>query len=258
VVISNILSDAAGVQPPLWYETGGAQASPTGVYSVEGKYGGPLLVWMYNPANSASTFSLGLNGSYYGVPSSWKTIELPDSSVTLGSGSDVKIQATVPPDTLVGVLVVPRSEPLISYSSGSVQTQFAYPDQSLYSIAGTYNQSILVMISTNGSANQILLNDKTSLPHMSSAGQLGNSTSGWYFDGNSDSLFVKYQSTGVDTLRFVFHTSPVSAPVVFPEKTVITIFEVAISVEVVIIAFLALRARRRGSKNLSTSDSQKM
>jgi hypothetical protein len=178
-------------------------------------------------------------------------------SVTLGSGSDVKIQAAVPPETLVGVLVVPRSEPLISYSSGLPQTQFAYPDQSLYSITGTYNQSILVMISTNESVNQILLNDRTSLLQTTSAGQLYNSTTGWYFDRNTDSLFVKYQSTGVDTLRFVFYTPPVSPPAVLPEKTVITIFEVAIAVEVVTLAFLAIRARRHESKDESTGNPQK-
>ena len=257
VVISNVLSDAASVPPPFWYGTGDAQASSTVVYSVQGTYGGPLLVWMYNPAGSASTLSLGLNGSYYGVPSSWKTIELLGLGVTLGSGSDIGIQATVPSDTLVGVLIVPRSEPLISYSSGSVQTQFAYPDQSLYSIAGTYNQSILVMISTNESANQILLNDRTGLPQMSSAGQLYNSTSGWYFDGNTDSLFVKYQSTGADTLRFVFYTPPVSPPAVFPAQTVTTIFEAAIAVEIVALAFLAFRGRRHGSRNPSIGDPQK-
>ncbi len=67
-----------------------------------------------------------------------------------------------------------RSEPLIGYSSAIVQTQFAYPDQSLYSVLGKYNQSVLVMISTNESASQILLNDRTSLPQASSAGQLYN------------------------------------------------------------------------------------
>jgi hypothetical protein len=163
----------------------------------------------------------------------------------------------VAPETLVGVLVVPGSQPLISYSSGLVQTQFAYPDQSLYSIAGTYNQSILVMISTNESANQILLNDRTGLPQMSSAGQLYNSTSGWYFDGNTDSLFVKYQSTGADTLRFVFYTPPVSPPAVFPAQTVTTIFEAAIAVEIVALAFLAFRGRRHGSRNPSIGDPQK-
>ena len=92
----------------------------------------------------AATFTLDLNGSYYGVPSSWETVQIPGPDVSLGSGSDVRIQTTVPGGALVGVLIVPRSEPLVSYASGLVQTQFAYPDQSLYSILGKYNQSVLV------------------------------------------------------------------------------------------------------------------
>jgi hypothetical protein len=245
VVISNILSNAAGVPPPLWYGTNSGQASSAGEYSVEGTYGGPLLVWVYNPSNSPLAFSLNLNGSYYGIPSNWKTVEIPGLNVAVGSGSDVGIQTTVPPDTLVGLIVVPRSEPLISYSSGSVETQFAYPNQALYSIAGKYNQSILVMISANESANQVLLNDRTSLPQTTSVARLYNTTSAWYFDGNTDSLFVKYQSTGVDTLRFVFYTPPVSPPAVVPQQTVITIFGAAIAIEMVTLVFLAFRVRKQ-------------
>jgi hypothetical protein len=218
-----------------------------GTYSVAGTYANRLLVWIFNPANSASTFTLDLNGTYYGVPSSWETVQIPGPNVSLGSGSDVRIQTTVPADALVGVLIVPRSEPLVSYSSGLLQTQFAYPDQSLYSILGTYNQSVLVVISTNDLVGQILLNDRTSLPQTSSAGQLYNATSGWYFDGKTDSLFVKYLSSGVDILRFVFYSPPASPPTVLPQQLVTTIFEAAIAVEIVTLIFLSLKNRRQRS-----------
>ncbi len=247
VVVSNIISNAVGAQPPLWYETTDAQASSMGTYSVAGTYANRLLVWIFNPANSASTFTLDLNGTYYGVPSSWETVQIPGPNVSLGSGSDVRIQTTVPADALVGVLIVPRSEPLVSYSSGLLQTQFAYPDQSLYSILGTYNQSVLVVISTNDLVGQILLNDRTSLPQTSSAGQLYNATSGWYFDGKTDSLFVKYLSSGVDILRFVFYSPPASPPTVLPQQLVTTIFEAAIAVEIVTLIFLSLKNRRQRS-----------
>jgi hypothetical protein len=257
VVLSNIISDAAGIPPPFWYEASDSQASSTETYSVEGTRGSPVLVWVYNPAPSASTFTLDLNGTYYGVPSSWKTIQIPGPSVTVGSGSDVRIQTTVPAQTLIGVLVVPRTEPHISYSSASVLSQFAYPDQSLYSIQGTYNQSILVTISTNESANQILLDNRTSLPQTSSAGQLYNATSGWYFDGQTDSLFVKYQSTGIDTLRFVFYAPPAPPPIVLPQQMVITILGALIAVEAVTLTFLAFRVRKRGPRIQSADNSNK-
>jgi hypothetical protein len=245
VVVSNIIANAAGAKPPLWYESTDAQASSMGTYSVEGTYANRLLLWIFNSATSAATFTLDLNGSYYGVPSSWETVQIPGPTVSLGSGPDVRIQTTVPAGALIGVLIVPRSEPLISYSSGLVQTQFAYPDQALYSILGKYNQSVLVVISTNELVGQILLNDRTSLPQASSVGQLYNGTSGWYFDGKTDSLFVKYQSTGVDTLRFAFYSPPVPPPTVFPQQLVVTVFEAAIAVEVLTLAFLLVRRRRR-------------
>ena len=192
-----------------------------------------------------------LNGSYYGIPSSWEAVQIPGPNVSLGSGSDVRIQTTVPANALVGVLIVPRSEPLISYSSGLLQTQFAYPDQSLYTILGKYNQSVLVVISTNESVGQILLNDKMSLVRTSSAGQLYNATSGWYLDGKTDSLFVKYQSSGVDTLRFVFYTPPVPPPAVFPQQLVVTVFEAAIVVEILTLVSLLVRRRHKPAKNLA-------
>lgn len=253
VVMSNIISNAAGTQPPVWYETTDAQAYSLGTYTIEGSRTSRLLVWIYNSASSASEFTLDLNGSYYGVPASWETVQIPGPNVSLGSGSEVRIQTTVPAGALVGVLVVPRSEPLVSYSSGLLQTQFAYPDQSLYSILGKYNQSILVVISTNESVGQILLNDRTSLQQTSSAGQLYNATSGWYLDGKTDSLFVKYQSSGVDTLRFIFYTPPVPPPASFPQRLVVAVFETAILVEVMTLALLLIRKRwrheRQGAAN---------
>ena len=36
VVMSNIISDAAGIQPPVWYETTNAQAYSMGTYNIEG------------------------------------------------------------------------------------------------------------------------------------------------------------------------------------------------------------------------------
>jgi hypothetical protein len=257
VVISNILSNSMGVQPPFWYELADSKTPLTGMYSIEGTRGSPLLLRMHNPSNSTSLFTLSLNGSYYGIPSSWKTVEIPGLSVTLGSGSSVRIQTTVPAETLIGVLIVPMSEPLIDYSTALVQRQFAYPDQSLYYIQGTENQTVLVMISTNMSANQILLNDGTSLPQASSVGQLQSAKSGWFFDGQTESLFVKYQSSGVDSLRYVFYTPPASPPATLPQRTLVTMLGALVAVEVVTLAFLAFRGRRERSRRQNAGNSYK-
>src|SRR6202041_487357 len=99
-------------------------------YSLEGTRGGPLLVWLYNPSSSASAITINLNGTYYDVPSAWKTVDATGPSATVGSGSDVQIQVTMPPQSLRAIYVVSRNEPLIDFSSALVERQFAYPDQS--------------------------------------------------------------------------------------------------------------------------------
>ena len=115
-------------------------------------YANRLLVWIFNPTNSASTFTLDLNGTTI-LPSSWETVQYgPQREPRFWLRREDPDNR--PCGCPVGVLIVPRSEPLVSYSSGLLQTQFAYPDQSLYSILGTYNQSVLVVISTNDLVGQ--------------------------------------------------------------------------------------------------------
>ncbi len=248
VVVSNVISNAMDIQSPLWYAPTGSLSPWTGMYGVEGTYAGTLLVWVYNPTSSNSTFALNLNGSYYGVPPSWKTIQIPGPKVAVGSGSDVRIMTSIPAESLIAVLVVPANEPLIGYSSAAVQTEYTYPNQAVYSIVGTFNQSTLVMISTNRSASQILLNDNTSLPQLSTAGQLYSASSGWYFDGGTNSLFVKYQSTGADTLRYIYYTAPVSTPVILPQQMVVTVFEILILIEILTLAALVVVGRTRSRR----------
>jgi hypothetical protein len=255
VVISNIISDVSGVPLAFWYGAVDSQTPSTEAYSVDGTSGSALLVWIHNPSSSSAQFSLNLNSSYYGIPAAWKTVEVPGLNVTVGSGSSVGIEATVPAGSLVSILVVPVSYPLVDYSTATVQRQFAYPDQSLYYLQGTGNQSVLVMISTKVSANQILLDDKVSLTQTSSLVNLYSAKSGWYFDGRTDSLFVKYLSTGADTVRFVFYSPAVVPPATLPQQTDVKIFVALIAVEAVTLALLAITTRRRGKGKPSSDDS---
>lgn len=243
LVISNLLSAAVNVSPPLWYQLGASEEMSTTEYSIEGTNGGRLLIWAYNPSSSASLLSLHLNGSYFGVPSVWKTVGLPELNVTAGSGSDVEVQTTIPPRTLVGILVVPASEPLISFSSGLLRSQYTYPDQSLYSIAADYNQSVLVMISTSYSAGQILFNDQSSVPQLTSLRQFNNAKTAWFFATNTDSLYVKFQSTGVDTLRFLFHKTPLPQVEVLPESPLAVLFVATLALEIAVLSLLIVRRK---------------
>jgi hypothetical protein len=67
-------------------------------------------------------------------------------------------------------------------------------------------------------------------------------------------LFIKYQSTGLDTLRFLYYAAPASTPSVLPQQTLITLFEALIAIEVATFAFLALRRRRHGPRKQETTN----
>lgn len=244
VVVSNLLSLAAHTSPPFWYHPSGSEISSGNEYSVQGT-GGHLLVWAYNPSGSGSVFSLHLNGSYYGVSPLWKTVELPGFNVTSGYGSDVRIQTTIPSRGLAELLIVPASEPLISYSTGSARSQYAYPNQGLYTIAAGYNQSVVTMISTGDSANQVLLNEFSSIPKTGSMAQFINGSAAWYFSAGSDSLFVKFQSTGLDSIRFLFYSAHSLPAVVLPERSLAALFVAALIAETVSLFLLLSRTKRR-------------
>ncbi len=245
-VMINVLSDQFGVRPPVWSRNSGT-STWAGTYSIIGAKGAPLLTLIYNPSVFSASFVLGLNASYFGISKASKLLQIPNLNVTTNSGPDVVINAVLPPQSLVAYLIVPAREPLISYSSGLVTGQFVYPNQAYFSIRGVENQLVLTAISTNRSASQVILNNAEILTQLTSRAELYNSTSGWYFDGGTETLLVKYRAAGSDSLRYVFQSSPGAIPGVFPWHSIEVLFVLFLAAELVTLVILI--SRRKGEKS---------
>jgi hypothetical protein len=132
---------------------------------------------------------------------------------------------------------------LVGYSSATLTGEVAFPDQAVYSTLGFRNQSVILLVSTNDTANEVLLNEVQSLPRLQSAGSIYNGSEGWYFDANTGSLFVGYRSSGDDTVRFVFYSAPISPAIVLPWRVLLVALVVCLILEATALVILAARAK---------------
>lgn len=247
VLLGNILSSlvGSGQTSPLWYGANGTPSSSL-LYDVKGKAGGPILVWVSNPASSPQYFSLNLDAKFFGLAGNWMSLDLLHLNATSGSGSAIGLGFTVPPNSWEPIYVFENSPNLFSsYSSIALVGHQSYPNQALFEFASFGNQPALAALSSPPSALAVQLASGQNLTQLASAKDLANSTGGWFYDSQSGLLLVKFNSSGADTLR-VFFSSQAS---IFPVSTVLWILlGGVVAAEALVLVYSKGWARRlRGS-----------
>jgi len=238
ILLSNIIAKSNALPDPIWY---GPNLSPQDslVFTVRGTEGGPILVWLTNTGIQNATFAIHLNGSYYGLASSWKTMNLNNLEVVNGSGSDIVVSGKLPPNSWLPVFIVSfPSAALIEYSSVQVRSQFTYPNQSLYELTADDQQEVLLLIASNTTVSQLLINDNTSLPSTSSVSAFSQASRGWWYYGSSNTVIVKFTPDGPNTLRFLMYTKPTQAPIVLPVRIVGAVLVAMVCLELLVLVVL--------------------
>ncbi|MGI0085199.1 MAG: hypothetical protein ACREBQ_08965, partial [Nitrososphaerales archaeon] len=144
--------------------------------------------------------------------------------------------------------VVPdASESFELFSNVRLVRQLLYPNQGLYYFGGVHNQSALAVFKSLSPVQSVSLNDRANLPQASSATSLLGQNEGWYYDSNSDTLFVKYVSTGNDSVRVFFMNQSSSTTSL---SSVLIDFGIVISfVAVAVVAAVFLYRRSRNKRN---------
>lgn len=246
VLLSNIIAKSDGLPDPFWYGVGSPLPDPSMEYSVSRTGSGPILVWVANTGGQNVTFSLDLNGSYYGVSSSWKALNLNDMGVMAGSGSDLVVGGHLAAESWLPIFIVrDSSAALIDYANVQVSAQFVYPDQSFFKIAGVKGQDDLLLLASNTTAAQLLVDDNLSLPSLHSAAAFANASSGWVYYNDSGALMVKSATNGASTLRFLAYTGPVKGPVVLPVSTLLAVIDVLVCSEMVVFVLITFTRQRK-------------
>lgn len=236
-LLSNLVSESSGNGSPFWYGPTPSGAKSPSLFAVLGSKGRPVLVWFVNPSNSPASVTLNLNSSYYGLSSSLKVVNLSRMSISSSSGPEVQIHVVVAPNSWEPIYIVnSHTTWLTDYTNALLKEEFVYPNQSLHDLLGAIGQTTIAVISSNSTVGEIVLNDRGQLPELSNMSALVGASHGWYFDPGTDTLLVKYNSTGLDTLRVL--TSPTKTQTLtVPVSVLIDILLLFIAVEVSFFAF---------------------
>jgi len=246
VLLSNIIAESDRFPDPFWYGVGSSLPDSSVEYSVSRTGSGPILVWVANTGGENVTFSLNLNGSYYGVSSSWKALNLNDMSVMAGSGSDLVVGGNLAAKSWLPTFIVrDSSAALIDYANVQVNGQFVYPNQSFYRLAGVRGQDALLLLASNTTAAQLLVNDNLSLPNLQSVDVFAKASSGWVYYNDSGTLMVKFATNGASTLRLLAYTGPSKGQVVLPTSTLLTVIVVLVCSEIIVFALTVFTRQRK-------------
>jgi hypothetical protein len=211
VMLTNAIFYAAKIEnalPILWY--GGLTGKSTlGElrYSITGKSGGPILLWLsgYNKTR----FEVHLNASFFNIdPKGWIVLDaiswLP---VVRGNGSEISIQF----DTHFGAwsplyVLNDTKDALALYSNAWVVSQKIYPNQALYSLHALPQQDVLLIVKSATAPYKVTLdgspiNRTEELPLV-----IHNfNESVYFYDLNNRMFYMKAKVQGRDLIvRIIF------------------------------------------------------
>jgi len=105
-------------------------------------------------------------------------------------------------------------------------------------------QEVLLLMSSNVTASQLLVDANQSLPNLPSVGSFSNASSGWIYYNSSSTLMVKFVANGASTLRLLSYTEPVPAPTPFPTRTLLAVLIALVATELVAFTLIAFRHQR--------------
>ena len=245
-LLSNLISESSGNSSPFWYGPIPSGTQSPLLFAIVGSKGQPMLVWFVNPSDSPASISLDLNSSYYGLSSSLVTVNLSNMNVSSSSGPKVQMHVMIAPHSWDPIYVVNfHATWLTDYTNALLKGEFVYPNQSLYDLIGAIGQTTIAVVSSHSNVSEVVLNERSQLPSLPNASALVGASQGWYFDPVTNTLFVKYTATGLDTLRVLTSSAKAEALTV-PVGVLVDVLLLFIAVEVSLFAFVMfVRPARR-------------
>ncbi|MGH9917987.1 MAG: hypothetical protein ACRD6W_03810, partial [Nitrososphaerales archaeon] len=210
---------------PILWETSYSQQqswSPYLQFSVDGSPGSPVLVWASNNGTSPSPFDIHLNATFYGINTAgWVAINMLNMSVVAsGTGSDINIQATVPPKEWLPIYILSDASNLQPiYSTAAITSTSIGASSATYTLNGPQNTSSWIVSnsaepvtnvasSLTGSLTQegsLSSLDDTQIgstctsvtPFGGNAGACASFTNavqqGWFYDQSDQLLYVHFE-----------------------------------------------------------------
>ena len=245
VVLANIISSSqiSGGSSPIWY--GGT--SSTIFYSLKGSNSNQTLLIIANTGSTNATVSLNVEGSYFGLGNHWTFFDVSGMSSYDGSGSVVVMNRTLPALSFDAIYLENTPTDLVlEYSSVPLQRELVYAGQSLYTLQGYVNQSVLVAIRSDVGVSSVSLNDNVNLKEVRSLLALSSSQQGYFYNSASQTLVIKYLAAGADSVRVLQSSATQTLRIGITASEMLFLLGAFAVSEIVIVIYL--RIYRRNDK----------
>lgn len=136
-------------------------------YSVTGRPGGPILLWLKNNG-STTTFDIHLNASFFQLsPEGWIVLDavkwLP---LARGGGRDIRIKCLLTNVSWLPIYIMNDTNDLyIIYSNADIEAVNIYPNQVIYSIKPSPSNIPWIIIKSLNSPYEVMFNNRTIWPY---------------------------------------------------------------------------------------------
>jgi len=204
VLLNNAIFYAAKKEnliPAWWYQSTYKDRHPWHSelrYSVNGKPGGPILLWLSNN-NQTTTFEMHLNASFYGIdPNGWLAIDVQRWKVVAkGMGQDIAINVTVPAESWMPIYIMNSTSNLkAEYSNLPLKAEETSRNSANYTVQGFQNQTGWLVISATRPPVNVVANTTGVLSQAETLSSLNSSATsqGWYYDPTWKLLLVRFKT----------------------------------------------------------------
>jgi hypothetical protein len=202
ILLNNAIFYAAhdeNMLPVWWFSDYNSQYLPWHTqlwFTVSGKPGCPVLLWVTNNDN-ATSFEIHLNATFYGIdPNGWIAIDVGNwTTIAKGSGTDIKINFTIPEKSWKPIYICNQSVDTYSlYSNIFILEQASSPVQVAYTLKGPYKQTSWLIVNISQPVAEVTLNGISQIPKSVAINNLNSRevSDGWFYDSANDLLYIKF------------------------------------------------------------------
>ncbi|MBS7281086.1 MAG: hypothetical protein KIH09_14825 [Candidatus Freyarchaeota archaeon] len=222
-ILANAIFYAAkkdNMLPAVWYGDSlkGESLSDYTEYTISGKPGGPLLLWLISN-NNKTWFEINLNANFFNIDTKgWVALDAV-SWLPVGMSNGTKIGIKIQSGTWLPIYIMNDTQNFhILYSNSPIKTQKVYPNQALYEIRSDPGQDVWLIVRSTAVPKEIRVGANL-IRSVSELSTLYKSSEGSYFYDEENRLtYIRFIAKEKNVAVRIIHEEVQSIVYIFDEN----------------------------------------